>query len=158
MCERNFLRERNLVSETQADLGLTAVLSRQVLDVLFNDFPDKYEEYLAAQNQKRELAYKYKPTNSKLAANFTIGGGAGGQNLVVEKKPFDRRLRAVKAAAKWNVLFNKERVDERYHCLDLQSFIVHVPRRPTVLAEPLHEPYPVALIPGQYSSFVKTYR
>jgi len=38
--------------------GLTAVRSAHVLDLFFNDFPDKYEEYLAAQSIKKEQIYK----------------------------------------------------------------------------------------------------
>ena len=32
--------------------------SAHVLDLFFNDFPDKYEEYLAAQSIKKEQIYK----------------------------------------------------------------------------------------------------
>ena len=147
--ERNWLRERSAVSDTQANLGLTALLSREVLDLFFNDFPDKYEEYLAAQSEKKEQAYK--AAKSKVAAT---------PSAPAEKKPFDPRMRAIKAAAKWNTLFNKERVEERYTCMDLQTYTIQVPRWPPVLK---HEdavekdPYPVAVIPGQYSSYYKTY-
>lgn len=102
--ERNYLRDRRIVSDTQADLGVTAVLSRQILDIFFNDFPDKYEEYLAAQSEKKEQAYKAtKPKSSMVTPSATPA----------EKKPFDPRLRAIKATAKWNSMFNKERVEER---------------------------------------------
>lgn len=150
MVERDWLRERNVVNETQANLGLTALLSCEVLDLFFNVFPDKYEEYLAAQSEKKEQAYKSKTKG--VTAVATPAAPA-------EKKPFDPRLRAIKAAAKWNVMFNKERVEERLHCLDLQTFTVQIPRRPTVLKpiSALSDPYPVAVIPGQFSSFFKTY-
>lgn len=102
--ERNYLRDRRIVTDTQADLGVTAVLSRQILDIFFNDFPDKYEEYLAAQSEKKEQAYKAtKPKSSLVPVPVTPA----------EKKPFDPRLRAIKATAKWNSMFNKERVEER---------------------------------------------
>jgi len=146
--ERNYLRDRRVVSDTQADLGVTAVLSRQILDIFFNDFPDKYEEYLAAQSEKKEQAYKAaKPKTSLVSASATPA----------EKKPFDPRLRAIKATAKWNSMFNKERVEERFHCLDLQTFTEHIPRRFRVPLEVKPDPYPVAVIPGQYSSVLKTY-
>ena len=142
MVERDWLhRERRAVSDLQANLGLTALLSREVLDLFFNDFPHKYEEYLAAQSQKKEQAYKAKPTPSAPA----------------EKKPFDPRLRAIKAAAKWNSLFNKERVEERLNCLDLQTYTINVPRHPTRVKPAQLDPYPVAVIPGQFSSVFKTY-
>ena len=150
MLERNWLRERNVVSDTQANLGLTALLSSEVLDLFFNSFPDKYEEYLAAQSEKKEQAYK-----SKTKASISMTTPAA----PAEKKPYDPRMRAIKAAAKWNTMFNKERVEERLHCLDLQTFTVQVPRRPAAL-KPTNisaDPYPVAVIPGQFSSFFKTY-
>ena len=150
MVERDWLRDRNAVSETQANLGLTALLSCEVLDLFFNFFPEKYEEYLAAQSEKKEQAYKSKTKGATPAATPAAP---------VEKKSFDPRQRAIKAAAKWNVMFNKERVEERLHCLDLQTFTVQIPRRATVL-KPVNapsDPYPVAVIPGQFSSFFKTY-
>ena len=151
MLERNWLRERNAVSETQANLGLTALLSCEVLDLFFNSFPGKYEEYLAAQSEKKEQAYKSKAKGSATPATTPAAP--------TEKKPFDPRLRAIKATAKWNAMFNKERVEERLHCLDLQSFTVQIPRRPASLKPPsaTMDPYPVAVIPGQFSSFFKTY-
>lgn len=150
MVERDWLRERNVVSETQANLGLTALLSCEVLDLFFNFFPEKYEEYLAAQSEKKEQAYKSKTKGATPAATPAAPA---------EKKSFDPRQRAIKAAAKWNVMFNKERVEERLHCLDLQTFTVQIPRRATAL-KPVSapsDPYPVAVIPGQFSSFFKTY-
>lgn len=147
--ERTWLLERRAVSETQANLGLTALQSRDVLDLFFNDFPDKYELYLAAQSEKKEQAYKAKGPKS----SATPGGQAP-----AERKPFDPRLRAIKAAAKWNTMFNKERVEERLTCIDLQTYTVQFPRRPTKLIQPARiDPYPVAVIPGQFSSFYKTY-
>ena len=107
--ERNYLRDRRVVSETQADLGLTAVLSSQILDLFFNDFPEKYEEYLAAQSERKEQAYK---SSAKPAAQQPIKSSL--LTTPAEKKPFDPRLRAMKATAKWNSMFNKERVEERY--------------------------------------------
>lgn len=150
MVERDWLRERNVVSETQANLGLTALLSCEVLDLFFNFFPEKYEEYLAAQSEKKEQAYKSKTKGTTPVATPAAPA---------EKKSFDPRQRAIKAAAKWNVMFNKERVEERLHCLDLQTFTVQIPRRVAAL-KPVNapsDPYPVAVIPGQFSSFFKTY-
>jgi len=52
--------------------------------------------------------------------------GAAGAATPGERKPFDPRWRAIKATAKWNHLFNKERVEERFHCLDLQTYVSQV--------------------------------
>lgn len=152
MLERDWLhRERRAVTDVQANLGLTALLSREVLDLFFNDFPHKYEEYLSAQSQKAAQAYKIK----------SKGGATGpGQtpSVPAEKKPWDPRMRAIKAAAKWNALFNKERVEERLHCVDLQTYTINVPRRPAWLRPAAEvDPYPVAVIPGQFSSVFKAY-
>lgn len=155
MLEREWLhRERRAVSDVQANLGLTALLSREVLDLFFNDFPHKYEEYLAAQSQKKEQAYKSKTPFGKGAATGTPGQTPAAPT---EKKPWDPRMRAIKAAAKWNSLFNKERVEERVTCVDLQTYTINVPRRPTVVRPASLDPYPVSVIPGQFSSVLKTY-
>lgn len=45
MRERDYIMSRNLVTETLCDLGLTAVPTCEVLDIMSADFPQKYDEY-----------------------------------------------------------------------------------------------------------------
>merc|ERR1712088_518148 len=49
--ERDFLVEIRAVSETQADLGLTAIPSSEVLDIMSRDF---YEEYMSVVEQRKD--------------------------------------------------------------------------------------------------------
>lgn len=38
MQERDYLKENHLVTESQCDLGLTAVLAQDILDIMYTDF------------------------------------------------------------------------------------------------------------------------
>lgn len=41
--EREYLRENNIVSETQCDLGLTALKLSEIMDIMAAEYPDKYK-------------------------------------------------------------------------------------------------------------------
>lgn len=92
MEERNYLMEKGLVSEKMCDLGLTAVLASDVLDIMHNDFYDKYEEYKRFLREKhiRDLAAKQKAMQAE----------------AVEKN-LSAREHAIRAASLWNINFNK---------------------------------------------------
>lgn len=92
MEERNYLMEKGMVSEKMCDLGLTAVLASDVLDIMHTDFYERYEEYrrFLREKQIRDLAARQKTQQS----------GVVGKNLSV-------RENAMRAAAAWNCSFNK---------------------------------------------------
>ncbi|KAH8421455.1 hypothetical protein KR009_008309 [Drosophila setifemur] len=115
MEERNWLQEKGLVSEKMCDLGITAVWASDILDIMYADFFDKYEEYKEYIRQKhlREIEAKQK------ALGLTVGTGRGLQ----------ARDRAMLSASKWNVYFNKTRKEERRACLDLQTFTMNQPQQ-----------------------------
>ena len=52
--ERDFLVEMKVVNETQADLGLTALSSAQVLDIMSADFYEKYDEYMTVVSERKD--------------------------------------------------------------------------------------------------------
>ncbi len=52
--ERDFLVEMRVVNVTQADLGLTALPSSQVLDIMCNDFYEKYDSYMAVVQERKD--------------------------------------------------------------------------------------------------------
>merc|ERR1712130_412363 len=54
MEERDFLIEMKIVNETQADLGLTAIPSTDVLDIMCQDFYEKYEDYYQVVKERKE--------------------------------------------------------------------------------------------------------
>lgn len=94
MQERDFIRDSGLVSEHMCDLGLTAVNSADILDIMYSDFQDKYEEYCKHQRdrQTKELINKQKALS--LAASQ-------------EKNKADLTENAKQSAAQWNANFNK---------------------------------------------------
>ena len=152
MEERNYLREKFLVTEKMCDLGITAVLAYEVLDIMYSDFYDKYEEYKIYLRQKhmRDIEAKQKILS---------------HNVV--DKTLQARDRALQSASKWNTHFNNERKDGRTLCLDLQTLTINKPL-PTTSASavacngrryrPDDNPiipdkltsYPIALVPGQF--------
>lgn len=94
MQERDFIRESGLAGEAMCDLGLTAVNSSDILDIMYSDFQDKYEEYCKHQRdrQAKDLINKQKALS--LAASQ-------------EKAKMDITQQAVQSAASWNASFNK---------------------------------------------------
>jgi hypothetical protein len=88
MEERNFIYENGLASEKMCDLGVTAVLASEILDIMCNDYPDKYEEYKRYQREKQ----------------FSM--------RVRFREPVDKgqlqKDKALQSASNWNTQFNKE--------------------------------------------------
>lgn len=56
------------------------------------------------------------------------------------------------------LLFSR-RVDSRRECFDLQNLVVQIPERPRNRNRPAPKPsnYPVALVPGQFQEYYRTY-
>ncbi|XP_073831254.1 PHD finger protein enhancer of yellow 3 [Musca autumnalis] len=171
MEERNWLQEKGLVSEKMCDLGITAVWASDILDIMYTDFYDKYEEYKDFVRQKhlREIEAKQK----------SLGLNVAGRGL-------QARERALLSTSKWNSYFNRTRKDERLSFLDLQTLVVnkpsthtapittiinrsvadavalaakaeHIAEPPTLLKPRICEPerprdsyYPLSLVPGQF--------
>merc|ERR1712012_393362 len=141
MEERDFLIEMKIVNETQADLGLTAIPSAYVLDIMCQEFYEKYEEYMLVVNERKERSLR----------NLTYSSGSG--SVKVEE--------AVKAAAEFNKKFNEERKQQRQAYFDMQTFTCHYPKsnkgKMKVLKKPAPGNYPVAMIPGQFVDHYKNY-
>ncbi|XP_058799516.1 uncharacterized protein LOC131669003 [Phymastichus coffea] len=146
MEERNFLRENALVSESMCDMGLTAVSSSEVLDIMCSDFPEQYEEYRKHMREKAAKEHSKKQKELSAAAN-------------AERNRIDLAEMAMQSAISWNSGFNKARQESRRCSLDLQTFTIHMPRRP-----PKYDPfrrgsnYPCALITGQYTDYFREYK
>jgi len=141
MRERDFLIEMRIVNETQADLGLTAIPSSAVLDIMCQEFYDKYDAYMTVLNERKERNLRN--------ANYTSGGG----DIKVEE--------ATKIAAEFNRKLNQERKDSRKAFFDTQTFRIHYPKKDSgnmrVVQKPKLGSYPVALIPGQFVDNFKSY-
>lgn len=94
MQERDFIRESGLAGEAMCDLGLTAVNSADILDIMYSDFQDKYEEYCKHQRDRQAKDLTNKQKALSLAASQ-------------EKTKMDITQQAVQSAANWNANFNK---------------------------------------------------
>ncbi|XP_031788762.1 uncharacterized protein LOC100116660 isoform X2 [Nasonia vitripennis] len=145
MEERNFLRENGLVSESMCDMGLTAVSSSEVLDIMCSDFPEQYEEYRKHMREKAAKEHSKKQKELSAAAN-------------AERNRIDLAEMAMQSALNWNLGLNKARRENRRCSLDLQTFTVHMPKR-AIKFDPSKRGshYPVALIPGQYTDYYREY-
>lgn len=149
MEERDFLREQKIVSETQCDLGLTAINSSEVLDILYSDFPEKYEEY-----RKFEVDRKEKELTRSQASNNNNNTTTNTRDRSAE---FMRRI--TKSCSNWNANFNRDRKESRSFCFDLQTCTINVPAGTMKVLPPECTKlgyFPVSVLPGQYSdSFQK---
>jgi len=141
MEERDFLIEMKIVNETQADLGLTAIPSTNVLDIMCQDFYERYELYLTVVNERKERSLRN--------YNYSSGGGS----VKVEE--------AAKAAAEYNKRLNQERKTQRTAYFDMQTFSVQYPKtgkgKMKTLSRPPPGNYPVAMIPGQFVDCYRSY-
>ncbi|CAG9827390.1 unnamed protein product [Diabrotica balteata] len=146
MQERDYIREQGLASENMCDLGLTAVNAADILDIMYTDFQEKYEEYCKHQRdrQAKELINKQKALSLAAAQ---------------DKCKADITEQAIHSAAQWNARFNKTRKETRKTCMDLQNLTVHYPKGKMVPAVPAPHPgnYPVALVPGQFAEFYQEF-
>lgn len=144
--EKEFLKERGVVTETQCDLGLTALRADDVVDLFMRDYPDKYQEYANCirERDKQTTVEKHK----------------GYSAASIEKcKMADFVRKAVASTAEYNQHLNQERREERRSCFDLQTLTIQYPARKAAKLESssARRRYPVALIPGQYQDHYRVY-
>uniref|UniRef100_A0A8D8XT42 PHD finger protein 10 n=1 Tax=Cacopsylla melanoneura TaxID=428564 RepID=A0A8D8XT42_9HEMI len=142
--ERTYICDSGLVSESMIELGLTAVQSADIMDIMFVDFPEKYEE---VKKFMREKQAKELIDRQRAMYDTTIS----------EQTAKDLKESLVEAAALWNAQFNRMRRENRQGSLDLQTFIVHVPAKVNPKPAPKVGHYPVAILPGQYCDYYKEY-
>lgn len=147
MEERDFLRDAKVVSETQCDLGLTAVNSCDVLDIMYNDFSEKYEEYTKLLRDRKEQEM----------AKLKLSNGTDAPTVVRDRSgEFMRRI--LKSCAKWNFNNNRDRLEERTGSFDLQTGTLHYPKTKIKVLPPQATKmgkYPVAVLPGQFTDGFK---
>ena len=124
----------------QADLGLTAIPSTQILDIMSNDFYEKYEEYRTVVAERKDRTMRQ--TNYSLAN-------------VESHQMADFVRSAMDSVANWNKAMNQERKERRTAFFDMQTFAMHYPMtgrgKMEVVKKPKLGHYPIALIPGQVS-------
>jgi hypothetical protein len=142
--EMAYLREKGIVKKSMCNLGLTVVNRSEILDIMYWDFKEKYEEYFrfVRARQVKEIATKQEAV---LAATNE------------KKYKLDYRNKAIRSAAAWNSTLNRSRRDQRRCSFDLQNFIVHYPKNRLAKTLPKEHtklgPYPLAIIPGKHADF-----
>ncbi|CAL4073264.1 unnamed protein product, partial [Meganyctiphanes norvegica] len=148
MQERDYLKEKGYVSEIACDLGLTAVRSEDVLDVMCNDFPSKFESLSSLMREKQE-----KEIREKGKVDYTLAN-------IDKSKMQEYARKAAEQAARWNSNLNKERREERRYSFDLSSFTLHISKgRGKILPAEYTKigSYPVSVLPGQYTDSYRMY-
>lgn len=145
MGEKQFLKDKGVVTEMQCDLGLTALRSEEVLELMSKDYPDHYKEYIKVLREKEQQSISEK--HKEFAATNSD-----------KNKMMDLVKKAVHSAAEYNAHLNQERREERRSCMDLQTFTIHYPAK-GIKVKKNTKPgkYPVALLPGQFQDFYKEY-
>ncbi|XP_026135006.1 PHD finger protein 10 isoform X1 [Carassius auratus] len=154
--EKLYLREQNVITETQCTLGLTALRSDEVIDLMIKEYPVKHAEYsvILQERERQRITKEY--SVSTLSAQMQQQNP---QKVEASKVP-DYIKKAAKKAAEFNSNFNRERMEERRAYFDLQTHIIQVPQGRYRILPPERTrtgPYPVALIPGQFQEYYKRY-
>ncbi|XP_069463050.1 PHD finger protein 10 isoform X3 [Ambystoma mexicanum] len=157
--EKLYLREMNVITETQCtlvfshNLGLTALRSDEVIDLMIKEYPTKHAEYsvILQEKERQRITDHYKEYSQMQQQNT--------QKVEPSKVP-EYIKKAAKKAAEFNSNLNRERMEERRAYFDLQTHVIQVPQGkykviPTERTKV--GPYPVSLIPGQFQEYYKRY-
>ncbi|KAJ1153895.1 hypothetical protein NDU88_006653 [Pleurodeles waltl] len=151
--EKLYLREMNVITETQCTLGLTALRSDEVIDLMIKEYPTKHAEYsvILQEKERQRITDHYKEYSQMQHQNT--------QKVEPSKVP-EYIKKAAKKAAEFNSNLNRERMEERRAYFDLQTHVIQVPQgKFKVLPSERTKvgPYPVSLIPGQFQEYYKRY-
>ncbi|KAH0500669.1 PHD finger protein 10 [Microtus ochrogaster] len=151
--EKLYLRELNVITETQCTLGLTALRSDEVIDLMIKEYPAKHAEYsvILQEKERQRITDHYKEYSQMQQQNT--------QKVEASKVP-EYIKKAAKKAAEFNSNLNRERMEERRAYFDLQTHVIQVPQgKYKVLPTDRTKvsSYPVALIPGQFQEYYKRY-
>ncbi|CAG5122693.1 unnamed protein product [Candidula unifasciata] len=146
--EKDFLRDKGVVTETQSDLGLTALRSEEVYDLMMKDYNSKYKDYIShlQEKQKKVIREKHKEYSAQAKLDKT--------------KIESYSKKAARSAAEFNNSLMRDRKEERRAYFDLQTYTIHYPKNKFKTMPSQYTKvgaYPVALIPGQYQENYKKY-
>jgi len=152
--EINFLLSSQYITEVQVTLGLTALRSQDVCDMMAKEYPEKYKEYLEVmqerEKERRRSKYKHITTSSTSTSN-----------TAVEKAHVPQLMkRAMKQAASFNSHLNRQRREEFAYYYDMHTQVLQYPANKVRKLHPSYTKpslYPCALIPGQFQEYCKKY-
>ncbi|XP_015447371.1 PHD finger protein 10 isoform X2 [Pteropus alecto] len=134
-------------------LGLTALRSDEVIDLMIKEYPAKHAEYsvILQEKERQRITDHYKEYSQMQQQNT--------QKVEASKVP-EYIKKAAKKAAEFNSNLNRERMEERRAYFDLQTHVIQVPQgkyRVLPTERTKVSSYPVALIPGQFQEYYKRY-
>lgn len=162
--ERVYLRENNVVTETQCDLGLTALRLNDCLDIMVDHYPEKYtevSEYLAIKKRKEMTSAVVAATTIPSESVEPVKAGRFGRAMLSEADRMKELMRkAIKSVTSYNQNLQKEKKTERKSYFDHQTMRVQKVRRHNLVAVASTHPngqYPVALLQGQYQYHYRKY-
>lgn len=145
--EKEFLRERGVVTEEQVTLGLTALRGDEVYDLMMKDYTNRYTEYarVIQEKQRQNISNQHKGYEAPTMDASKI-------------KAYIKK--AAKQAAEFNALLMREKREERQYYFDLQTMQLHMPQakmKKLSKEDTKIGAYPVAVIPGQYQDYCRYY-
>lgn len=156
--ERRFLKDYYYHDQPVLELGMTALKSDDVMELMAKEYPEKYCEYLAVLESRHQDQYTH------VSKGYTT--------VNIEKsKMGDFIKKAIESVTEYNQIINQERRDERKVCMDLQTYTTHYPiglgkenkqlarniKKGKVPSLPKASKHPIALVPGQYQDWYIKY-
>ncbi|CAF3820828.1 unnamed protein product [Rotaria magnacalcarata] len=168
--EREYLKSQNVVTETQCDLGLTALKLDEVLELMSTDYPEKCHQFnIVWQQKRRALANNKNGSLSSILSLSNLNQSSISTSNSPSVNPTENgdksrvskfRQDILRSVVDYNAQLQRERIQERKACFDLQTMQIHYPanrqfRLPSNLTK--IGSYPLALLPGQYQDSYKKY-
>ncbi|RNA34976.1 PHD finger 10 [Brachionus plicatilis] len=170
--EREFLlRKMQVVTESQCDLGLTALKLNECLDLMAYDYPDKFKEFDQYFNEKRRRAIAtaaFQAASLSLNRNkseiFDAPRSSSSRTNLSEKDKMKEMVRkAMESVATYNSQIQREKLEERKSFYDLQTMRIQSPQSVVnkkddhLFSNDKKGHYPVSLLPGQFQYYYKNY-
>lgn len=160
--ERRYLQDYLLpATDPLCDLGLTALKSDDVMELMAKEYPAKYCEYLTVLDSKHQEDYT--KTISQMVSKTT----STAMHAMDKNKMGEFVKKAMHSVSEYNQTINQERREERMACMDLQTYTTHYPiglgkenkqlvrntRSGRVRSFDPRMRHPVSLVPGQYQDW-----
>jgi len=142
--ERQYLKEKGVINDEQQELE--AFKTEDVCQLMIDNFPAKYQEYIRVAHIKECQRLIKKAEDEKRALET--------------RKVANYIKRAIKDVAEFNAQLAQQRREERCSYFDMQTQIIHVPSNKTTrFPKQYTKPsvYPAALLPGQFQEYYKSY-
>ncbi|XP_020632189.1 PHD finger protein 10-like isoform X4 [Orbicella faveolata] len=142
--EKLYVKEKGVITDEIQEL--VAYKTEDICQLMIDDFPKKYQEYIRVAHIRERQRLIRKAEEEKKALET--------------RKVANYIKRAIKDAAEFNAQLAQQRREERCSYFDMQTQIIHVPSNKTTrLPKQCTKPslYPVSLLPGQFQEYFKRY-